>query len=184
MAGIRAGPTEAYCCEYDRTNGLLTALAEAAAERLTAEGFRAEARPATGDWDRETLTAPFSHKMAATQAGLGWVGKCDLLITPEFGAAVRWASVLTDAPCAVGVPQTVSRCGDCRRCVEVCPGHACSGREWSAGARREDFWDPRACLAGMRQVSQGRSNHHGICGMCVAACPWTQRWLERAQAVS
>jgi epoxyqueuosine reductase len=177
VAGITTGPTEAYLGQYRRTNNLLTELAQAAAQALSAAGWRAEARPATGDWDTETLRAPFSHKMAATLAGLGWIGKCDLLITREFGAAVRWATVLTDAPLSVGVPVTESRCGACRACVEVCPGHACSGRNWRQGMTREELWDPRACMAGMKAVNARLGVSVGICGMCVAACPWTRRYL-------
>jgi epoxyqueuosine reductase QueG len=40
---------------------------------------------------RELKTFP--HKTAATCAGLGWVGKCALLITPEYGPRLRLGTV-------------------------------------------------------------------------------------------
>jgi len=36
------------------------------------------------------------QKTIATRAGLGWIGKTALLITPQFGSAIRLNSVLTD----------------------------------------------------------------------------------------
>lgn len=184
VAGIRNGPTDAYCDEYDRSNELLTAMAEEAARWLTAGGRRSEARPATHDWDRTTFRAPFSHKAAATLAGLGWIGRCDLLVTPQYGSAVRWATVLTDAPLPCGQAIVESRCGDCRACVDACPGQAASGLAWKQGMGREEFWDYRACLAGMAKVSAGRSNRLGICGLCIAACPHTIAYLRRQGAAS
>ncbi len=38
------------------------------------------------------------HKLAANLAGLAWIEKNDLLVTPEAGSRVNWATVLTDAP--------------------------------------------------------------------------------------
>lgn len=180
VAGIANGPTEEYSAEYHRLNSLLTQMGEDVARFIKAEGWKAQARPATGDWDAGTLRAPFQHKTAATLAGLGWIGKCALLITPSFGPAVRWATVLTDAPVPAGTPETASRCGPCTACVDVCPGKACSGRPWRQGLAREEFWDPKACMAGMRQVSMAKLHRSGICGMCIAACPYTQAYLRRA----
>jgi epoxyqueuosine reductase QueG len=42
--------------------------------------------------------ALFSHRHAAVRAGLGEFGLNNLVITPEYGPRVRWASVLTAAP--------------------------------------------------------------------------------------
>jgi epoxyqueuosine reductase len=182
IAGIAEGPTQAYLDLYTSSNARLTRMADEAAGWLRARGARAEARPASGDWDRQTLRAPFSHKMAATLAGLGWIGKCDLLVTPEFGSAVRWSSILTDAPLEAGVPVTESRCGDCHACVDICPGRACSGKRWKQGMEREAFWDPCACLAGMAKINRDRGTELGICGLCIAACPRTQRYLKSAMA--
>ena len=180
VAGIAEGPTEAYAGEYSRLNALLTATAQEIAAFIGTRGWRAQARPATGDWSAATLRAPFQHKTAATLAGLGWIGKCALLVTPAYGPAIRWASVLTDAPLKAGVPVTESRCGDCTACVDICPGKACSGKAWRQGIPREEFWDPKACMQGMQKVSMARLHRSGICGMCIAACPFTQAYLKRA----
>lgn len=183
VAGITEGPTEAYAAEYARLNALLTQISQELATFIEARGWRAQARPATGDWSVATLRAPFQHKTAATLAGLGWIGKCALLVTPDFGPAVRWATVLTDAPLKTGMPIVESRCGDCTACVEVCPGKACTGQNWRQGMPREAFWDPKTCMAGMQKISMARLGRSGICGMCIASCPFTRAYLRRAGAI-
>ncbi len=180
VAEITEGPTEAYSGEYSRLNALLTQAAQDLADLIVSRGWKAQARPATGDWSVASLRAPFQHKTAATLAGLGWIGKCALLVTPEYGPAVRWATVLTDAPLTTGVPIAESRCGDCTACVDICPGKACSGRNWSQGMLREEFWDPKACMAGMQKISMARLGRSGICGMCIAVCPFTQAYLRQS----
>jgi epoxyqueuosine reductase QueG len=179
VAAIAEGPTAEYRATYDALNARLSEMAREAAAWLLARGWRAEARPSTGDIDWQTIRAPFSHKMAATLSGLGWIGKSDLLITPQFGAAVRWVTVLTDAPLECGAPITESRCGSCRACVDACPGHAPSGKPWRQGLARGEFWDPRACMAGTKKINEQRQLNLQVCGMCIAACPFTQTYIRR-----
>ena len=53
---------------------------------------------AVRDAGYKTSVTHFVHsKAAATLAGLGWIGKQTLCITPLLGPHVRWCSVVTDA---------------------------------------------------------------------------------------
>jgi len=184
IADIRTGPTVEYGAEYGRVNGFLNELTAAAAEWLIDRGHAAEALPATShSVGPPDFRAPFQHKTAATLAGHGWIGKCALLITESHGSAVRLSTVLTDAPLPVREPVTESHCGDCEACKTICPGRAVSGEHWRRGMAREEFWSPAACQAGMRAVSEGRLKDAQICGMCIAACPWTLRYLKRENAL-
>ena len=184
IAGITTGPTEAYSDEYDRANAFLGELAGEAAELLIDRGHKAVGLAATMiGFDPVRLRAPFQHKTAATLAGMGWIGKCALLINRQVGSAARWATVLTDAPLPPAEPVTKSDCGDCTDCVDVCPGQACSGQHWSQGMAREDFWNAHACRDGMERINHGRKTHHDICGMCIAACPYTRDYLRREGAI-
>jgi epoxyqueuosine reductase QueG len=181
--GIADGPTEAYCREYDRVNDLLTETAREAARILTDLGARAvaiEASEALEGERKRKLAASFPHKAAATLAGLGWIGKCNLLITEEYGSAVRWATVLTDADLPVGEAVVESRCGQCGACVEICPGQACRDVLWRQGMKRDEVWDAWACLAGIKNICAGRDISRTICGMCIAACPYTQKYVQRS----
>jgi epoxyqueuosine reductase QueG len=142
------------------------------AERLAAHGHRASANLATRHKGApEVLAAPFAHKTAGTRAGLGWVGKCALLVTYGLGPGVRLGSVLTDAPLAVGKPVTESECGNCTACVDACPGGAVSGEPWYAGRPREEYFDAEACRRTCRGRERARGVERGGCGVCMSVCP-------------
>jgi len=65
-----------------------------------------------------SLTYDISHKMAATRAGLGWIGKTDLLISKDFGPRLRLVTILLDKdPGCVAKPIEKSKCGNCSICV-------------------------------------------------------------------
>jgi epoxyqueuosine reductase len=90
---------------YDVINQRLDLLTSQLSSLLQREGYRALPIPAAKRTDDERLCAAFSHKLAAHLAGLGWIGKSCLLVTPEIGPRVRWSTVLTDAPLqATGKP--------------------------------------------------------------------------------
>ena len=107
---IKDGPTARYFAEYDRANALLGRLGEQIARILIDAGYRARPFAATTEQiDRTTLSLKLQHKTVATRAGLGWIGKSGLLVTKEYGSAVRLASVLTDAEFETGTPTDASR---------------------------------------------------------------------------
>jgi len=64
---------------------------------LESHGSKSFPVPASQIIDEEKLLGVFSNKMAAHLAGLGWIGKSCLLVTPEAGPRARWATVLTQA---------------------------------------------------------------------------------------
>lgn len=182
IADIADGPNDAYWDEYLRVNALLLEIAQAGAAVLAAAGYRAVPLPATGDIDTDTLSVPFQHKTAARLAGFGWIGRCALLINPDYGAAVRWGTILTDAPLAVAAAPQPVQCGDCTVCRDVCPGQAPSGALWHEGMARGEFFDALACLRGMQQITAARGTASQVCGRCVANCPYTVGYLRRALA--
>ena len=52
--------------------------------------------PPVAQQNEEDLLAVFSFKYAAVNAGLGWIGKNDVLITEKYGPRVRLSAVLVD----------------------------------------------------------------------------------------
>lgn len=128
--------------------------------------------PSTGEGKKgycSALFGHFSHKAAATCAGLGWVGKHGLLVHPEFGSAVIWGTVLTDAALPVGEPIREGRCGPCRVCLDACRAGAVRGREWHRGLEFGDLVDIEVCAA---QVARLQEQGKTCCGRCMAACPY------------
>jgi epoxyqueuosine reductase QueG len=178
IARIADGPTQEYEAEYHRVNDLLGRLAEAGAVYLDQHGFGASPMSATQQVaDRTSLSSPLPHKTIATRAGLGWIGKCALLVTKEFGSAIRFGSILTNAPLPAAEAVNTSLCGDCDACVKACPGSAPSGVLWQAGMSRDAFFDVHACYQTTTHWRVSRHLTRLICGMCIVACPWTQRYL-------
>ncbi len=92
---------------YDIINQRLDLSASYVSSYLRHLGYRSFPIPASKSVDGERLCGTFSHKLAAHLAGLGWIGKSCLLITPDHGPRVRWVTVLTDAPVEpTGSPST------------------------------------------------------------------------------
>ncbi len=176
---ITEGPTGRYYEEYQRLNTLLGNLGQSTEIFLRERGYKAKACPVTVD-DPITLKARFPHKTAATRAGLGWIGKCALLVTKQYGSAVRLTTVLTDAPVSGGKPVNISSCGNCFECVALCPAQAVSGRSWKAGVPRDYLFNAFACRDTASKLS---FNNFGvkvtICGRCIAACPWTKKYIGK-----
>jgi epoxyqueuosine reductase len=161
-----------YRSIYRSLNANLDRAAVLLAARLEEAGFRSFPIPASDRTDSQRLCGTFSHKVAAHLAGLGWIGRCCLLITPEYGPRVRLATVLTDAPLPTRVPLT-NHCGSCHACVDICPVQAFTGRRFVASEPREMRYDAHACDEYMRAREQHLGE--GLCGLCVYVCPWGQR---------
>ena len=133
-------------------------------------GYGAYPVPASQWVDRERICGVFSNKLAASLAGLGWIGKSCLLVTPEAGPRVRWATVLTDAPLAVTGQPMDQRCGDCVECVEICPVKAFTGEPFRAQDPREVRYHAEKCDRYLDAIE--RQNRPPVCGMCLYVCPY------------
>ncbi|MCW4021335.1 MAG: hypothetical protein NWF14_08945 [Candidatus Bathyarchaeota archaeon] len=116
------------------------------------------------------LLSDFSHKIAATKAGLGWVGKSSLLVSKKYGCGVRLATVLTNAAFTPGKPETVSRCGDCIECVKACTYGAIKGATWYPGIQRDRLLDAFLCSKKRGEYTPVLGHKHP-CGLCIKACP-------------
>ena len=182
VSEISDGPTRQYYHEYKRVNELLARLSAETVDDLKKRGHNARAIDPTiriegSAW--KALATPLPHKTAATRAGMGWIGKSALLITQTYGPAVRLATVLTDAPLDAGTPVDDSRCGDCTKCVDRCPAKAILGENWQKGSKRESIYDAHACRAMATSLAGRMDIPVTICGICIHACPWTQKYISR-----
>jgi epoxyqueuosine reductase len=177
------GPTGPYYAYYKEINRILSQVSTDIAEELIEEGIDAIAIEPTIHEKQidsaylKTLRVDISHKMLATHAGLGWIGKSALLISKKFGPRVRLVSILTKNPLLpFGKPITASRCGECTLCVEKCPAHAVSDRLWQVGMVREAFFDAFKCRETCGRLARERLNIDArICGVCIAVCPIGRR---------
>ena len=137
---------------------------------LTEENIKYYIPPAAQQ-NEEDLLAVFSFKYAAVNAGLGWIGKNDVLITERYGPRVRLSAVLVDYPFTAGRKITKSRCASCNKCVDVCPYKALKGLNWNINTLRNDLIDYHLCNKKRSEYIQkhGRKN---ACGLCMVVCPF------------
>jgi len=66
-------------------------------------------------------SGPVMEKDFAMQAGLGWIGKNSLLLTPEFGSYCLIGCVFTDLELSSDEPFDQDLCADCSACIKSCP---------------------------------------------------------------
>jgi len=178
VAGIEKGPNQAYADEYARVNRRINELSERLASEIRNRDYRAWALAASDRTDKENIKGDFPHKTAATQAGLGWVGRNCQLVTRTYGPWIRLGTVFTDMELTCGTPVERSYCGDCVRCVEACPAVALTGEAWVPGLSREEILDATACDRWKKEHYFEYHQGHN-CGICAAVCPYGQRALKR-----
>lgn len=180
VKSISRMPSKEYYDEYHRLNDLLDVLASYGAGVLASFGYKAIAQTTGFVKEYETdVSSRFPHKTVATRSGIGWIGKSALLVTEEYGAAVRISSILTDAPLKAGEAIDSSRCGACVCCVAACPGNAILGKNWSVELEREEIFDAARC----RRTARARAREAlGIeithCGKCIEVCPFTRKYIN------
>jgi epoxyqueuosine reductase QueG len=167
--GLLTGPTKAYAYHYHAMNRFLDDLGVRTTNLLQEWGYNAFPIPTSQTVDMKRHEGHISHKMVATRAGLGWIGKSALLITPEYGPRIRLTTVLTDAPLRTGSPVTESLCKKCQSCIEACPVEAIHGELWTIKSERSNLLDVDRCA---KRIDQGKSELGApVCGVCIRACP-------------
>ena len=113
----------------------------------------------------EAKESVLPHKTVALLGGLGWIGKNNLLITPEYGAAQCLGSVLTDAPLETVLQEPLlPKCRNCNICAEVCEKQVLTGKSWSNSLSRDEIVDVYGC---------------STCLKCLIHCPKTQMYMRR-----
>lgn len=179
VKGIYKGPTDEYHKEYNHVNKILDDIATACVTYIKKQGYNAVGQISTIVASNSNLATPLPHKTIATRAGLGWIGKNALLVTPEYGSAIRLCSVLTDMPFETGKPINESRCGKCTRCTDECPAGAIEGLLWNVNSSREELMDAFKCRRKARELSkQAIDTEISLCGKCIEVCPYTNRYIS------
>lgn len=164
-----------YAVDYLQNTGTVKI-----AHAIERSGWRAYPVPASYGVYSDKMAGIVSHKLVARLAGLGWIGKSGLFLTPADGPRVRLATILTDAPLTPGTPME-SRCHQCQICVDACPAGAIKGREFCQDEPAQSRFDPRKCYNFMenRKKNWGIEIERCVCGLCVALCPYGKRNQKR-----
>jgi len=161
LEDIKDSPTALYFHHYRQLNYFLDRTALQVSSFIQEAGYRALPIPASQiiDWDKQL--AHVSHKRVASLAGLGWLGRNNLVVTPEFGSQVRLVTVLTDIPLTPDRPLELD-CGTCAKCISFCPAKAIK-------MDKKDF-DHKSCFEKLKEFKRTGIVTQHICGICVKAC--------------
>ena len=179
IAGIIDGPTEEYYDAYNEINKKLDHINLSCVEYIKNQGFSAIGQDSTYVTSNDNLSTPLPHKTVATRAGLGWIGKNALLITPKYGSAIRISSVLTNMLLITNNPINESKCGTCNKCVKACSAAAIKGMLWNVNLAREELIDPFKCRIKARELLNKKIGiESAICGKCIEVCPVTQLYIK------
>lgn len=176
---IAGEPTEEYYEEFIRLNTMLDTITKLAVKHIISMGYNAIGQTSTYETRNDNLTTALSHKTIATKAGLGWIGKNSLLTTTKYGSAIRLSSIITDMDLETATPITESKCGECSKCVSICPGSVLTGNNWNTNSKREDIINPFKC----RDVASSNSKkllgiEMPLCGKCMIICPYTKQYAN------
>lgn len=173
------GLPQKYYEEHEPMTRHLAQLRKITAEFLIGKGYDALMETPASVFSRETLRSLLPQKTVATLSGIGWIGKCAMLVTHEVGSALRLTVVLTSAPLDCGTPVTKSKCPtDCTICVDICPGKAPLGGLWEVGVDRDEFFNAHACYTAARnRAKELLGVDEARCGLCISNCPFTKNGL-------
>jgi epoxyqueuosine reductase len=120
-----------------------------------------------------TDSAPVFEIELARRAGLGWRGKHTLLLSRDAGSMFFVGEILTDLPLPVDAP-VEDHCGNCTRCIDVCPTRAITGPYQLDARRCISYLTIEHKTAIPQELRTAIGNRVYGCDDCQLACPWNK----------
>lgn len=131
VSALRSRVNEAAQYDTMHTYDECRRSAGVAARFLEAKGFGAVAVPAFIPLDmgdaKKGMRGEICWRRAGVRAGLGVYGDNGLLVTKDYGCAVRLVGVVTAAPLKSDPPCVNDYCDHCGLCISSCPANALTG---------------------------------------------------------
>lgn len=158
---ISQAPTRLYSHHYKTVNVFLDQASLKVANYIQKKGFSALPIPASQILDWQNQKAHLSHKQLGVLAGLGWIGRNNLLVNKKLGSQFRLSTILTNMPFKIDKPAK-ENCASCRLCVTICPAHAIKENP-------ADF-DYIKCFEKLKEFQKKKIVEQYICGVCVKVC--------------
>jgi len=167
---IEDAPTKLYFHHYKTANFFLDQLGFRITNWIQRKSSLALPIGASQIVDWQKQTAHLSHRHIGELAGIGWIGRNNLLVSPKFGAQFRLATILTDLDIKLDKPLK-DDCGNCSACIKACPVNA-------IGKSKKDF-KFSLCFEKLKEFQKSNVVGQYICGICVRACQMKPKLMER-----
>ncbi|MEW6101918.1 MAG: hypothetical protein AB1481_06465 [Candidatus Omnitrophota bacterium] len=161
LTEIESSPTKLYFHHYKTVNASLDQLALKVSNYIQKKGFMSLPIPASQILDWQNQKGHLSHKQVAALAGLGWIGRNNLLVNKKLGSQLRLVTVLTDMPLKKDLP-VKEGCGSCKACMLACPA--------SSIKEEPSQFDYLKCFEKLKEFQKERLVDQYICGVCVKVC--------------
>jgi len=134
--------------------------------RLEKQGIRARPLTFMDSWEVILL------KNAAVKAGLGIIGKNNLLVTPQYGPRVRLTAIFTDAEIEPDKELSEDFCSNCNLCIKACPTGALSENGFTRDKCIAEFDPSEEMLRLQRKMVKYLTNYTRLqCRVCMDVCP-------------
>lgn len=141
---------------------------------LRSEGFKA--MMVDGSSDNESIPL----KGSAVKAGMGWIGKNSLVISEQCGSLQAFGAILTDTDLAETYSLSANRCGNCTRCMDVCPVKALkTPMQLTRTECLSYVFDGGEYSGAISLDSVDSKSYFFECDICQNACPWNLRHFKK-----
>lgn len=115
-------------------------------------------------------SAPVLERYWAWRAGLGWIGKSNMLIIPGRGSYMFLGELIVDRVLAYDTPMD-NRCGGCSRCIDSCPTQALTQPYCLDATYCISYHTIESKLPIPHSIRSALKGHIYGCDICLDACP-------------
>jgi len=117
-------------------------------------------------------TSPVLERHWAQEAGIAWIGKSTMAISPRLGTYTFLATLITNIDLIVD-ERHVDRCGTCTACLDACPPGAFVKPYQLDANRCITYWNVEHRKE-FTEKTPDFNNWVAGCDICQEVCPWNK----------